>query len=195
MQPAGTNDRDRGTKLSGADGGKGVPRGWLEAAGWVMRVAVLWGADLLVKMAERDQTGFGKDDFRLISEQVTSAVAVLIMVLFVVRWLRLFPLKPGAWVPAIIGHTAGSIIFAFGHQSLMVALRIPWYALNGLHYVWREPFVDNLFVEYQKDIKVYLGILLVVSAYQLYRRSRTPHRSTTCASSMTSSCRPPTSSS
>ena len=35
-------------------------------------VTVLWGADLLAKIGERDQAGFGKDDFRLISEQVTS---------------------------------------------------------------------------------------------------------------------------
>lgn len=158
--------------MSGPEAGRERARWWTEAAGWVVIVSVLWGADLLAKMGERDQFGFGKDDFRLISEQVTSAMAVLIMIAFVVRWLKLFPLKRGAWVPAIIGHTAGSIIFAFGHQSLMIAMRIPWYELNGRHYVWREPFVNNLMVEYQKDIKVYLGIVLVASAYQLYRRSR-----------------------
>jgi len=172
MQAAGTNGGDRGTGLSGDNSGRSVQRNWLEAAGWVVLVTLLWGADLFAKMSERDQSGIGKDDFRLISEQVTSAIAVLIMILFVIRWLKLFPLKRGAWIPAIIGHTVGSIIFAFGHQSLMVAMRIPWYELNGLHYVWREPFVNNLFVEYQKDIKVYLGILLIASAYQLYCRSR-----------------------
>jgi len=160
--------------LSGVDRGRGVPRRWLEAAGWVLLVTVLWGADLMAKMSERDQTGIGKDDFRLISEQATSAIAVLIMILFVVRWLKLFPLRRDAWVPAIIGHTAGSIIFAFGHQSLMVAMRIPWYELHGMRYVWREPFVANLFVEYQKDIKVYIGILLIASAYKLYCGSRLP---------------------
>ncbi|MGB5621682.1 MAG: hypothetical protein WBN65_04230, partial [Gammaproteobacteria bacterium] len=152
-----------------SDTGRDRTRWWAEAAGWVVIVTVLWGADLLAKFGERDLSGFGKDNFRLISEQVTSAIAVLIMIAFVIRWLKLFPLKRSAWVPAVIGHTAGSIIFAFGHQSLMIAMRIPWYELNGRHYIWREPFVNNLFVEYQKDIKVYLGILLVASAYQLYR--------------------------
>jgi hypothetical protein len=152
------------------DGGSRRRR--LEAAGWVALVAVLWGADLLAKMSERDVAGFGKDDFRLVSEQVTSAIAVLIMIPFVLRWLRMFPLRRDAWAAAVVGHTVGSIFFAFGHHSLMIALRIPWYALNGLDYVWREHYVSNLIVEYQKDIKIYAGILLVATALELWRRSR-----------------------
>lgn len=149
-----------------------IPRVWLEAAGWVVLITVFWGSDLLAKLSERNQTGIGKDDFSLISEQITSAVAVLIMILFLIRWLRLFPLRRDAWVQAIIGHTVGSIIFAFGHHILMVALRIPWYEMNGRTYVWREPFVSNLIVEYQKDIKIYFGIVVIIAAYQLYHRSR-----------------------
>ena len=157
--------------MNGVESKTSLPRKWFEAAAWIVLVSVLWGVDLLAKISERNQSGFGKDDFRLISEQVTSAIAVLVMILFVVRWLKLFPLKRDAWVPAVIGHTAGSVIFAFGHYALMVAMRIAWYQINGIHYVWREPFVANLIVEYQKDIKVYLGIILIASAYQLYRRS------------------------
>ena len=145
---------------------------WFEAIGWVVLVAVLWGTDLLPKLSVRDQAGFGKDTFKLVSEQVTSAVAVLVMILFLVQWLKLFPLRAGDWPRAIIGHTIGSIIFAFGHFVLMVALRIPWYALNDRGYVWRDPFVNNLIVEYQKDIKIYIGFVIVISAYQYYRRSR-----------------------
>lgn len=168
MQAGGTNDGRSGTGVSDARGRGVIPRSWLEAAGWILLVALLWGADLLAKMAERDQAGFGKDDFRLISEQVTSALAALIMILFVIRWLRLFPLRRAAWAAAVIGHTAGSILFAFGHYALTVALRMAWYGLSGVSYVWREPFVANLIVEYQKDIKIYLGIVAVLIAYRRY---------------------------
>jgi len=168
----GTNSGVEGTDLSSYNEKKVKLRVLLEAAGWIVLVAVLWGTDLLAKFSVRDQTGFGKDTFRLVSEQVTSAVAVLVMILFVVQWLRLFPLRLDAWPRAIIGHTIGSIIFAFGHFVLMVALRIPWFAVNELTYVWREPFVSNLIVEYQKDIKIYIGFVIVVSAYQYYWRSR-----------------------
>ncbi len=149
------------------------PRKAIEAGGWILLVTVLWGSDLLAKLQERDQLGYGKSDFLLISEQATSAIAVLIMIPFVVRWLRLFPILIDRWAAAVIGHTAGTVIFAFGHFSIMVMLRIPWYAFHGRDYVWRANFVDNLLVEYQKDIKIYLGILAVLLAYRLFRNSRT----------------------
>jgi hypothetical protein len=147
-----------------------ISRSWLEATGWLVVVAVLWGTDLLAKWSERNQSGVGKDDFRLISEQVTSAIAVLVMIAFVIRWLRVFPLRRDHWVQALVGHAAGTVIFAFGHHVLMIAMRVPWYALNGRDYVWREPFVGNLITEFQKDIKVYLGILLIATLYRSYRR-------------------------
>jgi hypothetical protein len=145
-------------------------RFWLAAAAWTVLIGALWGIDLLARISERQQSGIGKDDFRLISEQVTSALAVLVLVLFVVRWLRLFPLRRDSWVPAIIGHTAGSMLFALGHHVLMILLRLPWYAANGIEYQWREPFLPNLVTEYQKDIKIYFGMILVLTAWNLYRR-------------------------
>lgn len=150
---------------------RGLPRRSLEVLGWVLLVTVLWGTDLYVKFTERNQAGVGKDDFRLVTEQVTSAAAVLIMILFVVRWLRIFPLKSGQWTPAIVGHTVGSIIFAVGHYTLMVLMRMVAYGMAGTTYIWREPFLSNLIVEYQKDIKIYMGILAVLTAYRYFRQS------------------------
>jgi len=148
-------------------------RVWLEAAAWIAIVSLLWGTELLAKFSVREQTGVGLDNFRLVSEQVTSAIAVLVMIPFLVQWLKLFPPRLDEWPRMVIGHTIGSIFFAFGHFVLMVALRIPWYALNELIYVWREHFVSNLIVEYQKDIKIYIGFVIVIAAYQYYRGSKT----------------------
>ena len=145
-----------------------------EAVAWLVLIALLWGTDLLARFAELEQEGMVPQTFRLVSEQATSAIAAWIMVLFLVHWLRLFPLSLASWPRTVIGHTGGSVIFAFGHFSLMIALRIPWYAINGRSFVWREPFVSNLIVEYQKDIKIYIGFVLVIAAYQFYRRSRAP---------------------
>jgi hypothetical protein len=143
-----------------------------EALAWVALVAVLWGSDLFAKYLAGQQAGGGLDMFRLVSEQVTSAIAVLVMVPFLVQWMKLLPPSFEQWPRMVIGHTIGSIFFAFGHFALMVALRIPWYALNGHSYVWREPFANNLIVEYQKDIKIYIGFVVLISAYQYYRRVR-----------------------
>jgi len=145
-----------------------------ESAAWLVLIALLWGTDLLARLSELEQDRVVPQTFRLVSEQVTSAIAAWIMVLFLVHWLRLFPLSLAVWPRTVIGHTAGSVIFAFGHFALMIALRIPWYAINGRSYIWREPFVSNLIVEYQKDIKIYVGFVLVIAAYRHFRRSNAP---------------------
>jgi len=143
-----------------------------ETAGWIVAIALLWGVDLVTKFAERERTGFGKVDFRLISEQLTSGLAVLLMIPFVIYWVRLFPLRRDGWLAASVGHVVGTVIFAFGHFSLIVLFRIMVMALYKRHYVWMQDYVSNLLVEYQKDIKIYLGIVLVISAYQYYRQHR-----------------------
>ena len=168
----GTNDAVGGTSLSGDIGKKGNLRTWFEAAGWIALVAILWGSDLVAKYLAIEQSGMEVDTFRLVSEQVTSAVAVLIMVPLLVQWLKLLPPSLEAWPRLVIGHTVGSIFFAFGHFALMIAFRIVWYALNDRNFIWRDPFVNNLIVEYQKDIKIYIGFVVLISAYQYYRRSK-----------------------
>lgn len=142
-----------------------------EALGWTGLVGFLWTVDTLSQLSYRAQTGVGKDNFRLINDQVTSAIAVLIMIAFVVYWLRLFPLRRDRWLPALIGHAAGTVIFAFGHHTLAVVMRIIVYAFRDMEYMWRVGYIPNLIVEYQKDIKIYLAIILIASGYQLYRRS------------------------
>lgn len=145
-----------------------------EGAAWIAAVAFLWTVDTLSKLSIREQTGVGKDDFRLFTDQGTSAAAALLMIPFVLYWLKLFPLKRGQWLPAIIGHTFGSIIFAFGHYSLMVLFRVIVFAANGMQYLWINSYVANLVVEYQLDIKIYAGMVLIMSFYGLWRESRTP---------------------
>ena len=155
-----------------AQGEQHQPRRWHAVLAWVILVTVLWGTDLFVKMAEHGQYQSGKDTFRLVVEQVTSGLAVLAMIPFVLRWLRIFPLRRDAWIPAIVGHTAGSIIFAVGHYGLMVCMRMLVYAISDVTYIWREPFFANLLVEYQKDIKIYFGAVAVASAWQYYWQQR-----------------------
>lgn len=140
------------------------------AAAWALLILVLWGTDLYVKISERNLAGFGKSDFRLIVEQVTSGLGVLAMIPFVVIWLKILPPARDRIAPFIIGHTAGTAFFAFGHYALMVLMRAIWYGATGNSYVWREPFVQNLIVEYQKDLKIYLGIVVIVTAWRALLR-------------------------
>jgi len=145
-------------------------RSFYEALAWAALIAFLWTVDTFAKISYRNNSGYGPDNFRLIVEQATSAIAVLVMVAFVLYWLRLFPVRKDRWVSALLGHAVGSILFAFGHQVLMIVQRAAVFAVNELSYLWKPGFVPNLIVEYQKDIKIYVGIVAIMSAYQYYRR-------------------------
>lgn len=167
----GTNDVSNGMNSQGRHGSGELVRGRTiyEALAWVALITFLWTVDTFAKISYRNNTGIGKDNFRLISDQATSAIAALIMVIFVVYWLRLFPIRRDRWASAVIGHTVGSIMFAFGHHVLMIVQRVILYSFRDITYRWQSDFVPNLIVEYQKDIKIYIGIVAVISAYQYYR--------------------------
>lgn len=150
-------------------------RNLLLGLAWLAFICLLWGTDLAVKFSEQPPGATDSGTHRLVAEQVTSALAAFVMVLFVVCWLKVFPLERERWASAVVGHTAGTAIFAFGHYSLMVLMRSAWYGAVGLPYIWRDPFVGNLIVEYQKDIKVYLGFVVVIALWQHFAVRPEPH--------------------
>lgn len=149
-----------------------VRRRWLEGASWAGLIALLWGLDTLAKLEDRRRTGVGLDDFRLLTEQATSAAAALVMVLFVATWLHRFPLDRQHLVRSVAGHALGSLLFASGHYALMVVLRIATFHVNGMEYLWRHDHRANLLFEYQKDLKIYLGMVAVIALYRQLRRRR-----------------------
>ena len=147
-----------------------------EALAWTVLIAFLWSVDTISKIYYRNTWGVGKDNFRLINDQSTSAIAVLILVLFVIHWLRLFPIRRDRWLSALIGHIVGSALFAFFHMTLMIMFRSTVYFFVDATYYWKDGFASNLLLEYQKDIKIYLGIIAIVSGYRFFRRSREVER-------------------
>ncbi len=153
-------------------GSKVRRRTLIEALAWAALITFLWSVDTISKIYYRNTWGIGKDNFRLINDQVTSAVAVLILVLFVVHWLRLFPIRRDKWLSALIGHIAGSALFAFFHMTLMIMFRSAVYFFVDAIYFWKDGFASNLLIEYQKDIKIYLGIVAIVFGYQYFRSTR-----------------------
>lgn len=143
-----------------------------EGLAWTALIAFLWTVDTIGKIYYRETTGFGKDNFRLINDQVTSAIAVLVLVVFVAYWLRLFPIRRDKWLSALAGHIVGSVLFAFCHMTLMIILRSLIYAVAGMTYHWQTRFASNLMIEYQKDIKIYIGIVAIISVYHYLRSAR-----------------------
>ena len=147
-----------------------------EVAFWAVLIAFLWWLDLLTKFDDRARNGLLDEATRtlLIAEQITSGIAAFMMVWFVVIWVRQFPIVEGQLLRAALGHVVGSILFAFGHFALMIILRIALFpVLIGRGYTWWGDPVGNLVFEYQKDVKIYAGMVTCVAVYHFWRKQKT----------------------
>jgi len=142
----------------------------------VALVGILWTADTFTKFSQMRFMGHTPDAFRLITEQATSAVVVLLLVPFVAWWLSRFPLRRGRLVAAAAGHVLGSMLFAAAHYFLMVGLRYVVFLLAGKSYVFSDYWLRNLVIEFQKDIKIYVVMVGIIAAYRYVgaMRARAP---------------------
>ena len=153
-----------------ADTGESWPRKLAEAGGFAALIGVLWTVDTLTKRNVIVTRGYDFELYRLYVEQATSAVVVLLLVPAVAWWLDRFPLERERWLSAIVGHLIGTGLFATAHYFGMVGLRYIIYTLGDRGFVFSDFWVNNLLVEYQKDIKIYVAIVAIVAAYRYFRR-------------------------
>lgn len=161
-----------GTGKNERHGEKPAVRRLGEAAFFVALVGVLWTADTLTKFSQLRFLGYTPDSFRLITEQATSAVVVLLLVPCVAWWLTRFPLQRDRLVAATAGHVLGSMLFAVAHYFLMVGLRYIVFMIADERYVFSEFWFRNLVIEYQKDIKIYVVTVGIIAAYRYVRAAR-----------------------
>ena len=143
-----------------------------EAAAFAAIIGVFWTLDTLSKRNIRLVEGVGLDDFRLFAEQATSAFSVWVLVPAVAWWLTRFPVSPGQIASKVAGHVLGSALFAAAHFLLMMGLRQLIYPWFGRTHTISDLWLHNLVVEYQKDIKIYVGIVAIIAIYRHIRRQQ-----------------------
>ena len=147
-------------------------RALLHTAVWVLAVAIPWAVATGLKWQERARIGAGLDDFRLVWEQLTSALAVLLLIPLVLYWLRRHPLRRERLPSLALAHLAGSALFTAGHLGLMILMRSIVWAAHDMPYYWREGLIRNLLFEYQKDVGIYLVIIVLATILHHYERAR-----------------------
>jgi len=158
--------------MTADNGSKEGLRRFGEAAFFAILIGVLWTADTFTKFSELGFQGASPDSFRLIVNQVTSAVVVLLLVPFVAWWLSQFPIRRERIAAAIVGHVLGSVLFAVAHYFLMVGLRYLVFSFADRGYIFSDFWFRLLIVEYQKDIKIYFSAVAIIAAYRLYRATQ-----------------------
>lgn len=140
---------------------------------WALFVSILWSFNGYLQWVEYEFRNIKVPVLRLITNEASSGLSVLVLVLFVIEWLRRFPLNQPRVIKDLSAHAVGSVIFSLAHVGLMMLLRSLTYMFAGAHYVHAVPdrtfgLLTVLSYEYLKDLPVYILIVVILLAYRVY---------------------------
>lgn len=147
-------------------------RAW-QVAFWVLFVAVMWSLSTYSFWIDYERRQIEISMLRLITNEASSGVAALLLVVFVKAMLDRFPLTRDRLLPNTLWHAGGSVVFSLAHVGMMMLMRELVFWLNGLDYV-HAAFESSgglpavLMYEYSKDLPVYLGFAAIIMVYRYF---------------------------
>ena len=97
--------------------------------------------------------------------EASSHLMVLLLIPAVVAWNRCFPLHWDTVRRHLPWHLAGSVLFSLVHVTGMVAIRVGVHASLGDAYTF-GPWLGGWLYEYMKDVRAYMLIVGVLTAYR-----------------------------
>jgi hypothetical protein len=122
-------------------------------------------ANVGVVIIEFRRMGMGTPAWEPITWEVSSAIAVLILLPLVLAFDRRQPMRWGNLRVTIPRHVLGSIVFCLLHVTAMVGIRKVVYQLRGSYYDFGDIPVEY-FYEYLKDARGYFYTLAIVYGYR-----------------------------
>lgn len=101
--------------------------------------------------------------------ECSSALSMLFLVWPVVWFTRAWPFRWEGVAKWLGIHLLASVVYSIAHVGLMVAMREVAYALAGEGYSF-GPWVGELFYEYLKDVRTYIGLVFLIEGYRFVLR-------------------------
>jgi hypothetical protein len=98
--------------------------------------------------------------------ELSSAMMMLALLPAVLAFERRFPFHFGTWRKVLPWHVLGSVVFSVVHVFGMVVIRKLVYAAMGERYDFGD-VPREMFYEFLKDARTYIGILVIVHFYRL----------------------------
>lgn len=133
---------------------------------WLLGVVFLTGIaciNALTLITEAERSGAVLDWREPWILEITSVLALGLLVPGVAWLERRFPVTADNWRSGALAHLVGSMVFSAGHVLLMWALRLVLFRISmGRTYTFfDDPVADTLY-EYRKDLLPYFIILLLL---------------------------------
>ncbi|WP_425481404.1 LytTR family DNA-binding domain-containing protein [Luteimonas terrae] len=113
-----------------------------------------------------ERLGLGFAAWEIASWESSSAAALLLLVPAMVWFTARWPVHLDNWHRRLPVYALASVIWSMLHVGLMVGMRKLVYAWHGEVYVFGDAFV----YEYLKDVRTFLGIVVLLHGYRLLVR-------------------------
>jgi uncharacterized membrane protein len=144
-------------------------RRWVEVGYWVGSVSVSAIGNTITVGMELRRAGLAHHPFEPAIWEWSSNLVILALVPAIVWFTRRFPIHFDTWRRQLPWYLLASVAFSLLHVVGMVALRQAIYALAGESYDFGD-WPRQLFYEYVKDARTFLGAVLVVIGYRFILR-------------------------
>lgn len=133
-------------------------------------VAVMFLTSLGVVAVDRERLGLGSGLTVPVILEGTSHLAILLIFPLILWFDRYFTIGGDRWLSNLFAHALFSIAFSLAHVTLMYWMRIALYrVVLARTYRWDNWFADFGY-EYLKDVRTYMGILVMVYLYRFVLR-------------------------
>lgn len=140
-----------------------------EISFWVVLYAVNAIANSVTATLDLERRGLDFAPWEPILWESSSALMLLALVPAVVWFSSKMPLSWRHWRRSLAWHLAASVHYSLIHVLGMVAIRHAGYAAMGGQYDFGD-WGGELFYEYLKDVRSYVGVLVLIEGYRFVLR-------------------------
>lgn len=119
--------------------------------------------------ADHQRLGVPLDWWQPATWSWSSALASLVLVPAVLWFTRRWPLHMDTWRRRLPAYLGASVAWSLTHVALMVGIRKLVYAARGASYDFGD-WPSELLYEYSKDVRTFIGMVLLLHGYRLLLR-------------------------
>lgn len=136
---------------------------------WLVTVCLSAAGGSYAKWADYRRIGLPLDWWQPLLWSWSSALMLLALVPAVLWFTRRWPLHLDTWRQNLAWYLPASVAWSLLHVGGMVALRKLAYAARGSNYDFGN-WPAELLYEYSKDVRTFIGIVLLIHGYRLLLR-------------------------
>ncbi|MEZ5922414.1 MAG: LytTR family DNA-binding domain-containing protein [Parvularculaceae bacterium] len=144
---------------------------YAEAAAWIILFSITVFLNIFTVKADAVKAGVEIASWKPFVWEMTSTIALLMLVPVLYEVLRRFPFDSRRWMKWVGIQLAFSVLFSFAHVALMGVMRKAAYAFTNDSYDLSRLLFQEFLYEYRKDVFSYF-VLLAFAAFM--RRAFAP---------------------